>query len=239
MFGWFKKLFAGRPRGQSEMTPEREAFDEEKQKALEAALGPMEEYVVHSLIPMLLGGGVDLYPFRRHMPGTVYVTQELFAFDEESRPKKSKQGWYELAAAFREEAEPAGKVPKSLEEADAAMGEDGELTGGARPADSAQETKALLTPLAHYAGMASLSPGETAEIPGDEGEPNTCVVFDRLECAPMAAGGTPFFLLLVIRIHPEELALARREGSGVLLERLKERGYYPYSDLDRAAVVSS
>ncbi|MEK6702910.1 MAG: hypothetical protein AABZ53_11645, partial [Planctomycetota bacterium] len=97
----------------------------------------------------------------------------------------------------------------------------------------------ILNPVARFASMAVLNPGETAEIPGDKGEPNTCFVLDRLDLRgkPLAAHGEPFFILLVIQIHPSELAFARAESSAKLFERLKARGYYPYSDLDRDPVA--
>ncbi|MBK7403880.1 MAG: hypothetical protein IPJ41_04400 [Phycisphaerales bacterium] len=46
-----------------------EAFADAKQAALERPLGPMDEMVVHSLIPFFLGGGLDLYTFSKCMPG--------------------------------------------------------------------------------------------------------------------------------------------------------------------------
>lgn len=214
-----------------------EAFDGQKQAALEAALGPMESYVLHAMIPFALGGTLDLYPFRRHIPGTLYVTQELFTADKRSRPKKSRHGWYELAAAFRDMSAPIGKVPASQAEMEASFGPDGEMRGPGKPQESALQAGALLNPMAMYAGMAVLNPGETAEFPGDEGEPNVCVLLDRLECAPLSVGGTPFFIMLVIQIHPAELGLARGQGSAVLITRLKEMGYYPYSDMDRPPVA--
>lgn len=215
-----------------------DAFIDEKQKAIESALGPMEKYVVHSVIPFAMGGAVDLYPFRRHIPGMLYVTQELFNANKKERPKKSRQGWYELAAAYRDESAPTGKVPASLEEMEQAFETQDGPTGAAKPSESALLARSLLTPMARYAEIAVLNPGETAEIPGEEeGSPNDCILLDRLECAPMSAGGTPFFLMLVIQIHRGELALARAQGSGVLIQRLKEMGYYPYSDMDRPPVA--
>ena len=225
MFNWLKQLFGRKV--ESASSPEAEAavyaFDEEKQKALDAALGKMEDTVIHAIIPYFLGGTLDLYPFRRHIPGTLYVTQELFAFDPRSRPKKSRDGWFELAVAFRDAD---GSVFKN-----ASRDSDGEM-----PASVSLASR-LLNPLARYSEMASLSPGETAELPGDDGEPSTCIVFDRVECSPMSAGGTPFFLLLVIQVHPAELAMARSQGSEALFAALKQHGHYPYSDLDRPSVA--
>lgn len=216
MLSWIKRLLG---RGQpAEDSPERlaamEAFDAQKQAALESSLGPMDSHVVHAIIPWVIGGSLDLYPFSGHLPGTVYVTQELLTFDAGDRVKPSKQGWFELAIAFRKEAVPD---PNTLPE-------------------SAQTASRLLNPIARYAGMASLSPGETVELPADEGEPGVYIFLDRLECKPLAVGGEPFFLLLVIQINQSEYAFARASGSAQLRQRLKEHGHYPFSDLNRPSV---
>jgi hypothetical protein len=217
MFGWLKALFGRSPvRDESPQDDAaNEAFHDDKQRSLDAALGTMDEHVIHAIIPFALGGALDLYPFSKHIPGTVYGTQELLTLDPDDRPKKSRDGWFELAMAFR----PAEKAS------------DDEMP------ESFGLASAILNPAAHYASMASLSPGETAEIPGEDGEPNACVVFDRLDCKPLSAGGTPFFLLLIIQIHPQALAFVREHGAEKLYERLKQKGYYPYSDLDRPSVA--
>jgi hypothetical protein len=41
----------------------------------------------------------------------------------------------------------------------------------------------------------------------------------------------------VIEIHPSEMSFARLSGGGQLLALLKKAGHYPYSDLDRPAVI--
>jgi hypothetical protein len=225
MFSWLRQVFGRKV--ESGPTPEEEAaaraFDDEKQRALDAALGPMEETVIHAIIPYFLGGSLDLYPYRRHIPGTVYVTQELFTPDVRSRPKKPRDGWFELAIAYRDSGQEAFK--------NATSETDGEMPASVGLASD------LLNPLARYSEMAALGPGETAELPGEDDQPGACVVFDRLECGAMSAGGTPFFLLLVIQVHPNELAMARSKGSAALLSALKQNGYYPYSDLDRPSVA--
>lgn len=216
MLSWIKRFF-GKP-GSVQDSPEHlaasERFDEQRQSALEAALGPMGSHVMHAIIPYAMGGSLDLYPFSEHIPGTMYVTQELLTFDRKDRPKKSRDGWFELAIAFREQPQSDAKTLP----------------------ESATIASSVLNPIARYSSMASLSPGETAEIPGDDDGPNAMVLLDRLECAPMSAGGEPFFLLLVIRIHSVERDLAMKSGSAELRNRLKKQGHYPYSDLDRSPV---
>jgi len=222
MFSWIKGMISGGSSSPREASPEElaamEAFDRDKQKSLDEALEKMEDTVLHALIPFFIGGTLDLYLFRNFLPGTLYVTQELFTPDPKGRPKKSKAGWFELAAAYRD---------------------DSDQTDAKGMTPSIRSAGRILNPIARYASMASLGPGETAEIPGDEGEPNTCIVFDRVDLGgkTLSASGEAFFLLLVIQIHPQELAFARAHKSAELFKRLKASGYYPYSDLDRPSVA--
>lgn len=216
MPGWISRLFgnAKSKKDSPEQLAAIAAFDEQKQQALDAALGKMDSHVIHAIIPYGLGGALDLYPFSGHISGTIYVTQELLAFDQKDRPKKSRDGWFELAIAFRQQ-------PRA---------------GADELPESAVIASSILNPLARYSNMARLSPGETVEIPGDDDEPNMCVLLDRLECAPLSVGGEPFFLLLAIRVHPQELDFARKTGAAKLRDRLKELGHYPFSDLHRSPV---
>ncbi len=83
-----------------------------------------------------------------------------------------------------------------------------------------------MPPISTYAFMARLNPGETAEIPMDEGEPNMPVMFDELRgLAPFEIGGERFGLLLCVPLRREELVSARRAGTGKLRERLEGAGF--------------
>jgi hypothetical protein len=46
-----------------------------------------------------------------------------------------------------------------------------------------------------------------------------------------------FGLLAVIEVFRSEMAHARKNGGAKLLKRLKTKGYYPYSDMDREPVA--
>jgi len=213
-----------------------EAFAEAKQAALERALGPMDEMVLHSLVPFFMGGDLDLYMFSRCMPGTVVATQELIGRGKKERPRAGRIGAYELVACMK-----PGVVLETEASEDGGAGDGvGFVTGGER--DGIGLVRRMLNPLAQYAFMARLNPGETAEIPMGEGEPNLPVLFDEFRpedrgLAPFEVGGERFGLLLCVPLHGSELAFARQEGTGKLKERLEAAGVWPYADLSRAAVV--
>jgi uncharacterized protein (DUF779 family) len=89
-----------------------------------------------------------------------------------------------------------------------------------------------------YSFEAKLEPGETMEIPKN-GEPNICIVFDeyKLGDKDFLIGKRKHSLLLVIEVFRDEMEYAMQNGSDLLLKKLKGRGYYPYSDLDRPSVL--
>jgi hypothetical protein len=76
------------------------------------------------------------------------------------------------------------------------------------------------------------------EIPEDDG-PNKCIVFDdyKPDNKEFSIGNQKLGLLLVIEVFRDEMEYAMENGSQKLLKRLKEKGYYPYSDLDRPSVI--
>jgi hypothetical protein len=207
------RLFGKKRDGEAEARAE-EAFGEAKEQALVRVLGPMDDMVLHAIIPFAIGGGLDLYTFSQCIPGVVFATQELIGSDKKSRPKKNRLGAYELVACL-----PPGKARDDEE--------------GVRLINR------ILNPIARYAFHASLNPGETAEIPGEEGGPNRGILFDDFNPrgVPFEVNGEGFGLLLVMPLHGSELAYARTEGSGKLLVKLKAAGAWPYADEGRGAVV--
>ena len=94
---------------------------------------------------------------------------------------------------------------------------------------------AVLNHIAPYSVQATLNPHETCEFPA---EMNTvggkCLIFDSYGFEGEHA---EFGLLAIIEIHRSEMDYAREHGGEQILEKLKQAGYYPYSDLDRPAVV--
>jgi hypothetical protein len=175
----------------------------------------MDDMVLHAIIPFFLGGGLDLYTFSKCIPGTVFATQELITRDKQSRPKKGKAGYFELVACL-----PPGS--KQVEEN-----------------DGIRLVNRILNPVAMYASMAALSPGETAELPGEDGEPSQPLLLDAFnpKSVPFEFNGEKFALLLCMPITHDELAFARSEGSAALLAKLQATGAYPYADIKRPSVV--
>ena len=76
------------------------------------------------------------------------------------------------------------------------------------------------------------------EIPDNEG-PNKCIIFDdyKPDNKDFLIGDTKHGLLLAIEVFRDEMEYAMENGSQELLEKLKEKGYYSYSDLDRPSVI--
>jgi hypothetical protein len=71
-----------------------------RQQALEAVLGPPTERVFHAVIPLDLGGSADVLEFRKHVPGSTYVTADLVG--PLSGQPQNTLGQYELMICTRE-----------------------------------------------------------------------------------------------------------------------------------------
>jgi hypothetical protein len=82
-----------------------------------------------------------------------------------------------------------------------------------------------------YELEATLNPGETCGDP-----PNPCLLFCDYGLVKDQEAGR-FGLLLLMEIHPTEMTFSMKHGSAKLLELLKARRIFPYSDLDRPSVV--
>ncbi|PQO47112.1 suppressor of fused domain protein [Blastopirellula marina] len=205
-----------------------DAWYEEKSAIMQQVLGPEHNMVMHSVIPYAVGGGLDLFYYPNGMiPGTAIATKELSELPGEGS-KNSVFSCYELVMFTRQELSldnvgnketPFGKVHSSI--------------------------NGILNVIAPYSVEATLNPGETCEFPADmEKLGGKCLIFDAYGKAQkvenacgMGPAKVPFGLLAVIEIFPEEMEYAREAGGGHLLEKLKAAGHYPYSDLDREAVV--
>lgn len=197
-------------------------YGEAKQAALERLLGPMHNMVGHAIVPFgVRGGTVDMYYFPKGIPGVGFATMELIEPDG-SGPKPNRIGTYELVTFTRL------KMPPSDREADENQ-----------PFNKIEDRMCrMMTAIGLYSSQAVLNPGETCEIPLEEGKPNLCLIFD--ECKKDGAGleieGRKHCLLLCMEVFRSEMEYAMRHGSAVVLQKLKEAGYYPYSDMDRKPV---
>jgi len=207
--------------GEPEFSDEEyERHYEAKQAALERILGRMHGFVGHAIIPFHLGGAVDMYYFPNGIPGTGLATMELIQPDG-SGPKPNRVGTYELVAFTKHD-----KPPAEDESPDHPFHKIERRICG------------IFTATGFYSYDAVLNPGETCEVPGGEGEPNRCLILD--EYAPdghsFDIDGNEHCLLLLLEVFRSEMEYAMEHGSAVVLEKLKDEGHYPYSDLDREPV---
>lgn len=63
-----------------------------------------------------------------------------------------------------------------------------------------------------------------------------CLIFDGYPSYPDDEPAE-FGLLAVIEVFRSEMEYARKNGGARLIKRLKAKGHYPYSDMDREAVA--
>jgi len=192
---------------------------EHKSVLMEAMLGRGHDTVMHALICYAAGGGLDLYYYPNGVPGTAVATMELSEAPGEGS-SNAVYRCYELVMFT--------KHPLDLDAA-----KDQSTAFGQAHA----VLNAVLNRVAPYSAQATLNPNETCEFPA--GMPivgGRCLIFDGYPSYPK---GEPaeFGLLAVIEVFRSEMAFARKNGGAKLLKRLKAKGHYPYSDLDRKPVA--
>lgn len=192
---------------------------QQKSEALENVLGKMHNLVGHAIIPFAVGGAVDMYYFPNHMKGTGFATMELLEPDG-TGPLPNRQGTYELVAFTKynyvssdDPNTPFNRIERKI--------------------------CGIFTKVGFFSRQAVLNSGETCEVPNKEGEENTCLIFDLYDQSNIKfkIGNRQHHLLLCIQVFRSELDYARLKGTWYLLEKLKNAGHYPYSDLDRNPVV--
>ena len=196
---------------------------EDKKNALEKILGPMHELVGHAIIGFQIGGPLDMYYFNKGIPGTGFASMELIEPDG-SGPKSNRIGTYEIVAFTK------------LEKTDHKHGDKYDENS---PFDKIElRLRSIMTTMANYSYNCALNPCETGEIPGDDGEPNTCLIFDDYtpDGKQFEINEKRHCLLLCMEVHPSEMHYARENGTAKVIQMLKDAGHYPYSDLDRPAV---
>ena len=221
---FFKRLF-GKLKNQVSK-PTKEFSDEQwekdyelKSRGLEDILGPMESIVGHAIIPFEVGGAVDMYYFPKHIKGTGFATMELLDPDG-SGPLPNRLGTYELVAFTKHDYQAIedAQTPFNLVE---------------------RKICGFFTTIGFFSRQAVLNPNETCEVPNGDGEENTCLVFDLYSPnnKEFVIGDRKHHLLLCLRIFRSEMEFSRTNGSEELFKKLKNAGYYPYSDLDRQPIV--
>lgn len=190
-----------------------------KSSLMEEMLGKEHDMVMHAIIPYAIGGGLDLYYYPHGVPGTGIATKEL----SESPEQVSSNGVFECYEMVM-----FTKHPVDL---DAAKDE-------TTPFGKAHTViNAILNCMAPYSAEATLNPNETCEFPAElPTVGGRCLIFDGYPSYPEEESAE-FGLLLVMEVFPSEMEYARENGGDKLLNRLKAKGHYPYSDLDREPVV--
>ena len=215
----FKKIF-GKKEIKKEFTQEEYDKDYElKMAGLEYVLGKSHNLVGHAIIPFEIGGAVDMYYFPNGIKGTGFATMELLKPDG-TGTIANRLGTYELVAFTKLEyvQDTVETNPFNLIE---------------------RRICGILTGIGSYSFEAKLEPLETCEMPRNEEEVNLCLIFDeyKLDGKEFRVGNRKHGLLLIIEVHRNEMEFAMNNGTGKLIEKLKEKGYYPYSDLDRESVI--
>lgn len=213
------KLF-GFTFGRSEEDEQRieEEWYDKKSAYMADILGPEHDMVMHAIIPYEVGGALDLYYFPNGIEGTAVATKELsYALRKSSSNRKFKK--YELVMFTR--------VPLDLDDA-----KDEDTPFG----KAHHYINSVLNPVARYSEMAELNPGDTSEFPTEfEGIGGKCFIFS--DYGSKTEAQEPFGLMTLIEIHRNEMAFARENSGEELIERLKEKGVFPYSNTDRPPVV--
>lgn len=190
-----------------------------KSALMEQMLGKEHDLVMHALIPYAIGGGLDLYYYPNGLPGTAIATKELSELPGEGPSNRVFQ-CYELVMftkhpidldAVSDESTPFGRAHRVI--------------------------NAILNLIARYSAQAELNPNDTLEFPADMPiVGGRCLIFDGY---PSYSDDeqAEFGLLAVIEVFRSEMEYARKNGGAKLLKRLKDKGHYPYSDMDRKPVA--
>ena len=217
MLNRIKNIFNKKPSVPRFTNEEYNKDYELKKSGLEKILGEMNHLVGHATMPFQLGGSVDLYYFPNANDGTCFVTMELLEPDG-TGPKPSRIGTYELVAFTKHKLSNENKKPE-FEKIE-------------------QRLNRILTMVGRYSFEAEINPGDTIEIPGGKDEPNGCLIFDEYKKSNVdfMIGDRKHGLLLIIEVFKSEMEYAMQNGSQVVLDKLKQKGFYPYSDLDRESI---
>ena len=219
---WLKNVFGKKPVGVAGSTKDEKLFRiwlDRKSAFMGKVLGKEHDMVMHAFVPFAIGGSLALFYFPNGIPGTAIVTKELSELPNQG-PSNDLFRSYELVMFT--------KHPLSLDDAK------NETTPFGR---AHRNIEAILNVMARYSQTAKLNPFETAEFPTDmEGVGGKCLIF-----VPYARHSDDlakdFGLLVIIEIFRSEMEYAMKEGGMNLLKKLKDSGFFPYSDLDRQPVV--
>lgn len=195
-----------------------QAWDVQKSTKMEALLGKEHDMVMHSMIPYEVGGALDLYYYPNGIEGTGIATKELTVLPTDGASNDAFDV-YELVMFTRH--------PLSMEDAKDVDTEFGRAH---------RNIALILNPIARYSADAKLNPNETCEFPAEMPDVGgKCLIFDAYRNTSPAK--SPFGLMVIIEVFRSEMEYAQQHGGAILLARLRKKGHYPYSDLDRSPVA--
>ena len=203
---------------------EKEAELEEKayivkDKYIESIMGKGHDMVGHAMIPFSVGGAFDQYYYPNYCDGTAMVTKELVNHKFDS-PQNNVYDAYELVIVTK------NKIHCLMGESGLEY-DDGPFFG-------------ILNAVGKYSLMAKLNPFETIEFPDDFGDlSKKCLIIDALS-EPLCNEETrnkKFGLMLIMEIHRDEMEFAMQQKGRELIEKLKEKGIYPYTGINRRSVL--
>lgn len=214
---FWKKIFRLKKKNAKTSTRE-EIFHEEKLQSIENVLGKSHNIVGHAIIPFDAGGTVDMYYFPNGIEGTGVATMELIS-ETSTSPIPNRFGTFELVAFTKE------KYTDWTNE----LNEFSKFN---------LKFNSIFTRIGDYSFSARLDPGQTCELPMDDGE-NLYFIFDNYspENKEFRIGNQNYCLLLLIQIFDEEWEYAKKESGSALIEKLKLEKVYPYSDMNRQSVL--
>jgi hypothetical protein len=197
---------------------DEEKWEENKSIGLEALLGKQYNIVGHNRLPFSNGGGLDLY-YYPNGNGYAVATKELIDVYGNG-PSNRDYMAYEFCMF--------SNVKFDL---DVAKDETTEM------GKSHNMINRVLNSLARYSFEAQLNPKETMEFPSDFGNGigDICLIFDsyKKEDRGLMIQNKEFGLMVAIVVHRSEMEFAQQNGTGKLIELLKDNRIYPYSNLSR------
>lgn len=229
---------------------ERERGNQRLKRLLDEILGPVEPFMIHSIIPFCVGGALDLHYYARsRFGGTFFASWELTA--PEFLPSNRSFDAFELAIATRLTVKPQ---PDETPAEPKKPGFFKRLFSVKSPEEKKRDDlHRVLTNLAFYvcSDGVEVNGYDTLEFPQDFDDKQLagrCFIFDELPAAaPVPVPTSPdekspldgkrFGVLLAIEVFRQEMNWAREQGTEKLVERLQDAGVYPFSDLDREPVV--
>ncbi|BDS05016.1 hypothetical protein NT6N_00560 [Oceaniferula spumae] len=199
---------------------EAQRWYDQKVEFLETHLGMQHDTVMHAIIPYSVDGGLDLYYFPNGIEGVGIATLELCESPYEGSSNEVFQ-LYEMVMFTRH-----------------AMDLDQAKNEQSKFGKTHSNINSILNVIAQYSAQATLNPNETCEFPEEmDHVGGKCLIFDAYPSDSAANGPHPFGIMTVIEIFRSEMDYARENGGAQLIQKLKDAGHYPYSDLDREPVV--